>query len=194
MTTRSSMQASSSTLVQPTLALLADPPSKFIDAPAMDYFLIEMVNTLKHSAAFATARSKKIEQEMIEAGLIPPPAPLPLNLKKEGARDSVTSLASRSGSAGKGGGVDEEEEAVRVRLEAIGMHVGGNYTERCVLPPPNHYCFARQGADRRVVCRLCRDRPMFAETLDVIKFICKDIWSSCWDKQVDNLRTNHRVR
>lgn len=164
------MQASSSTLlVQPTLALLADPPSKFIDAPAMDYFLIEMVNTLKQSAAFATARSKKIEQEMVEAGLIPPPAPLPLNFKKEGARDSVTSLASRSGSAAGKGGVDEEEEAVRVRLEAIGMHVGGNYTER-----------------------LCRDRPMFAETLDVIKFICKDIWSSCWDKQVDNLRTNHR--
>lgn len=132
MTTRSSMQASSTTLVQPTLALLADPPSKFIDAPAMDYFLIEMVNTLKQSAAFATARSKKIEQEMIEAGLIPPPAPLSLNLKKETARDSVTSLASRSGNAGKaGGGVDEEEETVRVRLEAIGMHVGGNYTERC---------------------------------------------------------------
>jgi len=33
---------------------------------------------------------------------------------------------------------------------------------------------------------------MFAETLDAIKFICKDIWAACWDKQVDNLRTNHR--
>lgn len=41
--------------------------------------------------------------------------------------------------------------------------------------------------------RLCRDRPLFTETLDVIKFICKDIWAACWDKQVDNLRTNHRV-
>lgn len=34
---------------------------------------------------------------------------------------------------------------------------------------------------------------MFADTLDVIKFICKDIWAVFWDKQVDNLRTNHRV-
>jgi hypothetical protein len=42
--------------------------------------------------------------------------------------------------------------------------------------------------------RLCRDRPLFSETLDVVKFICKDVWSACWDKQVDNLRTNHRVR
>lgn len=35
---------------------------------------------------------------------------------------------------------------------------------------------------------------MFTDTLDAIKFICKDIWTSFWDKQVDNLRTNHRVR
>ncbi len=41
--------------------------------------------------------------------------------------------------------------------------------------------------------RLCRDRGMFSDTLDVIKFICKDIWATFWDKQVDNLRTNHRV-
>jgi len=34
---------------------------------------------------------------------------------------------------------------------------------------------------------------MFADTLDIIKFICKDIWAACWDKQIDNLRTNHRV-
>jgi hypothetical protein len=42
--------------------------------------------------------------------------------------------------------------------------------------------------------RLCRDKLMFLETLDAIKFICKDVWAACWDKQVDNLRTNHRVR
>jgi len=42
--------------------------------------------------------------------------------------------------------------------------------------------------------RLCRDRGLFADTLDIVKFICKDIWIILWDKQVDNLRTNHRVR
>lgn len=35
---------------------------------------------------------------------------------------------------------------------------------------------------------------MFVDTLDAIKFVCKDIWATFWDKQVDNLRTNHRVR
>ncbi|KIM47352.1 hypothetical protein M413DRAFT_440784 [Hebeloma cylindrosporum] len=152
------------------LAALADPPIRQIDGAAMDYFLIEMVATLRESAAVATARSKKIEQEMVDAGLIPPPIAVPQSLKKESsARDSVTSLVSKAGSASGKGAWDDEEEPLRQRLEKIGMHVGANFSER-----------------------LCRDRPMFAETLDAIKFICKDIWAACWDKQVDNLRTNHR--
>jgi len=40
---------------------------------------------------------------------------------------------------------------------------------------------------------LSKDRPRFSDTLDIIKFLCKDIWAAVWDKQVDNLRTNHRV-
>ncbi|PPQ98856.1 hypothetical protein CVT26_014332 [Gymnopilus dilepis] len=160
-----------------SLSQLADPPLKQIDGAAMDYFLIEMVSTLRESAAFATARAKKLEAEMIENGLIPPPQPVPNVVKRDSTRDSVrdsardstTSLVSRAGSASGKGLVDEEEEPVRQRLEAIGMHVGANFCER-----------------------LCLSRPLFAETLDVIKFICKDVWAAFWDKQVDNLRTNHR--
>ncbi|KAF7784856.1 hypothetical protein Agabi119p4_1021 [Agaricus bisporus var. burnettii] len=150
------------------MAALSEPPQAFVDGAALDYFMMEMVTTLKASAAVATARAKKIEQEMVEAGLVPSsiPAPPPLPLKKESARDSVTSLTSKSGSKAV---VDEDEEALRSRLEYIGSHVGANITEK-----------------------LCRDRGMFSDTLDIIKFICKDIWATFWDKQVDNLRTNHR--
>lgn len=115
-----------------TLAALADPPTRYIDTAAMDYLLIEMVATLRESAAVATARQKKIEREMVEAGLLPPPAPVPTALKKETARDSVTSVASRTGSASGKAPLDEEEEPVRQRLETIGMHVGSNFTERYV--------------------------------------------------------------
>ncbi|KAG5728802.1 Trafficking protein particle complex subunit 6B [Termitomyces sp. T112] len=171
MSGRSSLQVPSittSSLVPSNLAALADPPVRQIDAAAMDYFLIELVNTLRESSAVATARQKKVEKEMIEAGLIPPPAQVaPAVPKKETGRDSLTSLNSKSGKTVPV--VDEEEDAVRVRLEAIGIHVGANFTER-----------------------LCRDRPLFAETLDAIKFVCKDIWAAVWEKQVDNLRTNHR--
>ncbi|EEQ32443.1 BET3 family protein [Microsporum canis CBS 113480] len=37
-----------------------------------------------------------------------------------------------------------------------------------------------------------RDRPRFADNLDVIKFLCKDLWTILFRKQVDNLKTNHR--
>lgn len=53
--------------------------------------------------------------------------------------------------------------------------------------------------------RLARDRPRFPlapqpapphppqlDVLELVKFICKDLWLSVFDKQVDNLRTNHR--
>lgn len=129
MASRGSLQApSASAMVPPNLAALADPPIRQVDTSVMDYFLIEMVNTLRSSSAVAAARSKKIEQEMIEAGLLPPPPPtLSLSTKNESARDSVTSLNSRT--AGKPS-LDEEEEGVRTRLEGIGMHVGENFAER----------------------------------------------------------------
>ncbi|AEO69529.1 uncharacterized protein THITE_2120052 [Thermothielavioides terrestris NRRL 8126] len=67
--------------------------------------------------------------------------------------------------------MDEEEErqAVSARLEALGYRVGQGLAER-----------------------FTRDRPRFNDTLDVIKFLCKDLWTLVFRKQVDNLKTNHR--
>lgn len=56
--------------------------------------------------------------------------------------------------------------------------------------------------DNRALCscadsllnRFSRDRPRFTDNLDVIKFLCKDLWTILFRKQVDNLKTNHRVR
>ncbi|OCH94169.1 transport protein particle component [Obba rivulosa] len=148
----------------PSLAAVAEPPVRQIDGAAMDYFIIEAVNTLRASAAVAAARAKKIEQEMIDGGLIPPPASGP----PAAQRDSVSSNISRNSLSGQPT-TEDEEEGLRARLEAIGVHVGANVAER-----------------------LSHDRAMFTDTLDAVKFICKDLWAACWDKQVDNLRTNHR--
>ncbi|KAJ2134772.1 hypothetical protein IW143_005574, partial [Coemansia sp. RSA 520] len=30
------------------------------------------------------------------------------------------------------------------------------------------------------------------DTLDIVKFVCKDIWMLLFNRQVDNLKTNHR--
>ncbi|KAF8554539.1 transport protein particle component [Imleria badia] len=148
------------------LAPLADPPVRLVDGAAMDYLLIEAVNALRASSAVAAARAKKIEQEMAEAGILPLPPPPPPMKPQQSHRDSVGSMTSRTPATSPD---NEEDEGVRTRLEAIGLHVGGNFVER-----------------------LCRDRPLFGDSLDAIKFVCKELWVSCWDKQVDNLRTNHR--
>eukprot|EP01134_Creolimax_fragrantissima_P006937 CFRG6937T1 len=58
---------------------------------------------------------------------------------------------------------------VHVKLEKIGFSCG-----RCLAE------------------RLTQDMPRMTDQLEVIKFICKDFWMNIYQKQVDNLRTNHR--
>ncbi|ATZ58809.1 Bctrs33 [Botrytis cinerea B05.10] len=67
--------------------------------------------------------------------------------------------------------MEEEEERERVffRLESLGYRVGLGLVER-----------------------FSKDRPRFTDTLDVIKFLCKDLWMLVFRKQIDNLKTNHR--
>lgn len=38
-----------------------------------------------------------------------------------------------------------------------------------------------------------RERGRFANQLDVMKFVCKELWPLVFKKQIDNLKTNHRV-
>jgi len=45
----------------------------------------------------------------------------------------------------------------------------------------------------RLVERYTKDRPRFTDTLEIIKFICKDFWMEVYRKQIDKLQTNNRV-
>nr|XP_020028522.1 trafficking protein particle complex subunit 6A [Castor canadensis] len=40
--------------------------------------------------------------------------------------------------------------------------------------------------------RLPRETLSFREELDVLKFLCKDLWVAVFQKQMDGLRTNHQ--
>ncbi|KAI9084761.1 hypothetical protein K1719_033167 [Acacia pycnantha] len=55
------------------------------------------------------------------------------------------------------------------RIEAIGYQVGHQLSERYTM-----------------------ERPGFSDHLEAIKFICKDLWSELFKKQIDNLKTNRR--
>ncbi|POR33613.1 Trafficking protein particle complex subunit 6B [Tolypocladium paradoxum] len=92
---------------------------------------------------------------------------------------STSNRAVSSGSGAVAGSssaprkLDEEEElgAVHFRLETLGYRVGQGLVER-----------------------FSKDRPRFNDTLDVIKFLCKDLWSLAFGKNIDNLKTNHRIQ
>ncbi|ORX51760.1 transport protein particle component, partial [Piromyces finnis] len=64
---------------------------------------------------------------------------------------------------------EKEKELKNTKLEQMGYLTGQSLAER-----------------------LTGDRARFTDNLDVIKFVCKDFWSTIFKKQVDNLKTNHK--
>merc|ERR1712136_466237 len=64
---------------------------------------------------------------------------------------------------------DTTKHKCLANLEGLGFRVGLNLGEQ-----------------------LTKDIPRFKDDLEIMKFICRDFWSSIYQKQVDNLRTNHQ--
>jgi len=164
----------------------SDPSATFLNSSCLDLLLIELVpmayrlvNELDAdngsrgnavagfggSTTGTTARSTTVNADAGDGG----------GARSVGGDRGVLS-ANMAGTvlAGLGGArskMDEEEErdAVFYRLEMLGYRVGQGLVER-----------------------FSRDRPRFTDTLDVIKFLCKDLWMLVFRKQIDNLKTNHR--
>uniref|UniRef100_A0A8C2HE26 Trafficking protein particle complex subunit 6B n=1 Tax=Cyprinus carpio TaxID=7962 RepID=A0A8C2HE26_CYPCA len=65
---------------------------------------------------------------------------------------------------------------------------GESENGRCVSKLENMGFRVGQG----LIERFTKDTPRFKDELDVMKFICKDFWTSVFKKQIDNLRTNHQ--
>lgn len=40
--------------------------------------------------------------------------------------------------------------------------------------------------------RFAQSHSKFSSTLEVVKFLCKDLWGAMFGKQVDKLQTNHK--
>ncbi|KAI0440457.1 BET3 family protein [Xylaria telfairii] len=143
----------------------SDPTATFMGTSCLDFLLIELV-----------PMAYRITNELEEAS------------DSHGASSSGSKNNEETGSVSTSAGTastapgassatarkskldeDEEREAVFFRLEGLGYRVGLGLVER-----------------------FSRDRPRFTDTLDAIKFVCKDLWMLVFKKQVDNLKTNHR--
>ena len=76
------------------------------------------------------------------------------------------------GSVAKSGGsppsTAQLQQASR-KIEAVGFQVG-----------------------QRLAQRYTKDRQRLGDTLEIIKFICKDFWMEVYRKQIDKLQTNNR--
>ncbi|CAN0294719.1 unnamed protein product [Ascophyllum nodosum] len=92
-------------------------------------------------------------------------------------------------------GESSEDNNVTVLVEPSPASVG---TGNALLPPDQ----AQQMETRlenmgyevgfRLVERTCQRRWMAGEQLEAIKFVCKDLWSELFKKQVDKLQTDHQ--
>lgn len=63
-------------------------------------------------------------------------------------------------------------DEVTLRIEAYGYSLGLRLTEVLMYKTP---------ANNKIV-----------DVLDIMKFLCRDVWKCLYGKQMDNLRTNHR--
>jgi len=168
----------------------SDPYATYVNTSCLDLLLIELVPMAYRIAAGLSAR----EQEQLhparknnaarqstatEASASSAGAKANTVAKANGrktingtgASDGVEAGLGIGGIGGTAPGLDEEElrEAVFYRLESLGYRVGLGVVER-----------------------FSRDKPRFTDTLDAIKFLCKDLWQLVFKKQIDNLKTNHR--
>ncbi|WVQ99974.1 hypothetical protein IAU59_007117 [Kwoniella sp. CBS 9459] len=153
--------------IPPAIHHLANPAPILIDSILPSYLLPNVLNLLKDSSRSVIRRKEEEEDQLRSEGLLPP----------------LHAADVHRGVNGKGKGkvneVEEEErERERERLvdvelakkvERIGLMVGGYIAEKLTLA-----------------------RPPLATHLDMIKFICKDLFLYVYSKQIDNLRTNHR--
>ncbi|ORY63574.1 transport protein particle component [Pseudomassariella vexata] len=141
-----------------------DPNASFLNSACLDFLLIELVPMAYRVTNELDAPQQKFAAAVSGAGAN--------NASTESIGGSMSqATAAGTATAGSGRKLDEEEErdAAFYRLEMLGYRVGLGLVER-----------------------FSRDRPRFNDTLDVIKFLCKDLWTLVFKKQVDNLKTNHR--
>ncbi|KAG9230335.1 transporter particle component [Amylocarpus encephaloides] len=144
----------------------SDPSASFLNSSCLDLLMIELV-----PMTWRVVR----EVDGVNASL-----GTAVDGKAGGGGSGSVNGGSTAGTAGGGGTVEgeglkgeeeeqEERDAAFYRLEMLGYRVGQGLVER-----------------------FSKDRPRFTDTLDVIKFLCKDLWMLVFRKQIDNLKTNHR--
>ena len=128
-----STPSTSSLITSSLLVLFTAPSNQYqVDASVQDYFLIKLVQTLRHSSQITRERARQ-QEEMVANGLLPPVSASGtiVNVVNASGLASTCARTSPSGimSVATKGPVNGEEEAIRAWLDALGVHVGANLAE-----------------------------------------------------------------
>ena len=89
-------------------------------------------------------------------------------------------------------------EAFAQQLESTGYEIGRRFAERRVWAPLSPIEAEGVGVVIPVILRvallrrLTRDRERLMESLDVMKWLCREFWTEAFRKPVDKLQTNNR--
>lgn len=84
-------------------------------------------------------------------------------------------------------------------MEYMSTEIVAYVTRSCVQQPDVFfYKLEKIGFDvgQRLVEKRALDKnsKRFQDHLEVIKFVCTELWTDAYGKPIDNLRTNHKVR
>ncbi|GAA5897148.1 Trs33p [Sporobolomyces salmoneus] len=157
--------ASSTSLISRSILELADPNPHSVDCHLFDLLLNETIRILIESTLYSQEKRKKEQQEIRD------------DLARLGFKQPPTDSTASS--------VQQEDEQVRNKIEQIGFKLGYSTAERLSRDRPRFPTVPPATATTTM-------NPPIPDTLELIKFVCKDLWVALFDKQVDNLRTNHR--
>ncbi|SCZ89189.1 BZ3500_MvSof-1268-A1-R1_Chr1-1g01017 [Microbotryum saponariae] len=210
---------SSTSLITPQLTALADPPPTMVDQHLFEYMMQEVseltpcggclftppdadIRTGCHGQVIRTiitseyvARERRIAYErQVEHDLKLARATSPATLNTSNGKTSAAmapSVPSKS-SASPPPNQDEADEAVRSRLDKMGFKVGWAMAEKLARDRPRFPSTPATTSTTNPVGASTLSLAPIPDPLEAVKFICKDLWIALYDKQIDNLRTNHR--
>lgn len=193
----------------------SDPSATFLSSSCLDFLLIELV-PLAYRVTEECDSSSAGPNTPAAAGVAAVNDAASVSLSPSPSTSAVAAAVGGGVSQGPRKMEDEEAlDAVHYRLDMLGYRVGQGLVERysdysfflllqcqiLYLPPAPLLAGDLEQSSFRFTNalpppptnRFSRDRPRFNDTLDVIKFLCKDLWSLVFGKNIDNLKTNHRV-
>ncbi|GAA6062659.1 hypothetical protein JCM10212_000559 [Sporobolomyces blumeae] len=184
--------ASSTSLITRYTSRLADPPTRTVDSALFDLVLNEAISTLVTSVAAVTQRQRQdqldVERDLERLGFGGGRATgLPA------ARDGTANGTAGGGNGAKDADKEREQldQDVRNRLDEMGYKVGWATAERLARDRPR-FPLSQPSSAAPTTPASVPSSAANPDPLELVKFICKDLWTALFAKQVDNLRTNHR--